>query len=72
MAVGDPACDYVMAWTYFDEASREIFLKTLNIDNACIARAKAWALWKALITLSDPERRETSLYTLNEIFKEDI
>lgn len=72
MAVGDPACDYVMAWTYFDEASREIFLKTLNIDNACIARAKAWALWKALITLSDPKRRETSLYTLNEIFKEDI
>ena len=70
MAVGDPACDYVMAWTYFDKASRTIFLKDLHLDQSTINRAKAWALWKALITLNDPKRREFSLYTLNELLND--
>lgn len=70
MAVGDPACDYVMAWTYFDKHSREIFLEDLNLDKNMINRAKSWALWKALITLNDPKRRETSLYTLNELLND--
>lgn len=67
MCVGDPACDYVMAWTYFDKESRRIFLEALNIDQGMIHRSKAWALWKALITLNDPMRRDNAYYTLNEL-----
>lgn len=67
MAIGDPACDYVMAWTYFNKESRKIFLGDLHLDPATINRSKAWALWKALITLNDPKRRDSALYTLNEI-----
>jgi len=67
MAVGDPACDYVIAWTYFDKSSRAIFLENLHLDQATINRAKAWALWKALITLNDPNRRGLALTTINEL-----
>ena len=45
-AVGDPACDYAMAWTFFNGRSREIFLDGLDTDTVC--RAKDWALWVAL------------------------
>jgi len=50
LAIGDPACDYAIAWTFFDTKSRMIFRKTLAIDNGTWNRARGWALWKALIT----------------------
>jgi aminoglycoside phosphotransferase (APT) family kinase protein len=52
--VGDPACDLVIAWTYFDSDERELFAAEVGLDNDTWARAKGWALWKALIT--DDER----------------
>lgn len=48
LAVGDPACDLVMAWTFFKGQSRKVFRNTLKIDDATWARARGWALWKAL------------------------
>jgi aminoglycoside phosphotransferase (APT) family kinase protein len=54
MAVGDPACDYVMAWTFMTRNERAYFFKLLALDEALIQRAKAWALWKALITITNP------------------
>lgn len=45
--VGDPACDYVMAWTFFSAKARGVFLE--GLDAGMILRAKAWAIWKALI-----------------------
>ena len=48
LGTGDPACDYAMAWTYFDQATRPYFLKDLSVD--MIDRARGWAVWKALIT----------------------
>lgn len=48
MAVGDPACDLVLAWNFFDKESREIFQRTVSIDKATWIRAMAWALWKTL------------------------
>lgn len=50
-AVGDPACDLVLAWTLFSGRSREAFAATLDVDAAMWARARGWALWKALITM---------------------
>lgn len=50
LGVGDPACDAVMAWTFFDDSSREAFKNVLKMDEATWNRARGWALWKALIT----------------------
>lgn len=50
MGVGDPSSDLVMAWNFFDDGSREIFLKRMNFDVDTVNRARGWALWKALIT----------------------
>lgn len=52
MGTGDPACDLVMAWTFFDEASRRVFFQRLAADKDLIDRARGWALWKALITFA--------------------
>ncbi|MEC0125196.1 aminoglycoside phosphotransferase family protein [Paenibacillus pabuli] len=50
MGVGDPSSDLVMAWNFFDDASRKIFLNCMNVDQDTVNRARGWALWKALIT----------------------
>lgn len=71
MAVGDPACDYAMAWTYFDKKARKIFLDGLKED--MVDRARGWALWKALITYNDenPIPRENAHFTIREILLEE-
>jgi aminoglycoside phosphotransferase (APT) family kinase protein len=51
--VGDPACDLTVAWTLFSGESREAFRAALPADGATWARARGWALWKALITLAE-------------------
>jgi aminoglycoside phosphotransferase (APT) family kinase protein len=50
--VGDPACDLVIAWTFMDE-ERELFSRAAQLDEETWSRAAGWALWKALITLTD-------------------
>jgi aminoglycoside phosphotransferase (APT) family kinase protein len=49
--VGDPACDTVIAWTFFAGASRERFRAELGVDPGTWSRGRGWALWKALISL---------------------
>lgn len=51
LSVGDPACDLVMAWTFFDAESRAAFQAGLPLDGETWARGRGWALWKALITI---------------------
>lgn len=51
ICVGDPACDLVIAWTFLKGRSRQIFKENMNLDANTWARARGWALWKALITL---------------------
>jgi len=50
--VGDPACDLVIAWTFLSGESRETFRAALTLDRATWARARGWALWKALIIVA--------------------
>ncbi len=50
-AQGDPACDLVIAFTYFEGIARQIFIKEMNLDSGTWLRAKAWALWKASFEL---------------------
>lgn len=63
-AIGDPACDFVIAWTYFSGKARSIFMKKMEQDPDTWLRARAWILWKAtfeLSELSDHQGREAAL-----------
>lgn len=56
LAVGDPACDLIAAWTWFPSPeSRDLFRATLQVDDATWARGRAWGLSACL-----PSRRELS------------
>jgi aminoglycoside phosphotransferase (APT) family kinase protein len=57
-AVGDPACDLVIAWTLLEGDEREIFREAAGLPADAWARARGWALWKALITVTDIESRD--------------
>jgi aminoglycoside phosphotransferase (APT) family kinase protein len=48
--VGDPACDLVIAYTFFSGSARRTFRDAVGADDGTWARARGWALWKALIT----------------------
>lgn len=70
MGIGDPACDYAMAWTFFDGDSRKCFLQ--GLDPGTVDRARGWALWKALITYheSEPRISDNAKFTLSAILDE--
>ncbi len=51
LGVGDPACDLAIAWTFFDNESRQVFKESLSLDQGTWDRARGWAFWKTLITL---------------------
>ena len=53
LAIGDPACDLAIAWTYFKGESREVFRSTLDFDEGTWARGRGWTLWKALIVAAE-------------------
>lgn len=61
---GDPACDLVVAWTLLDDGPRATFRERVGLDEDTWARARGWALWKALVTLAhghvdtDEQRRQ--------------
>lgn len=49
LAVGDPACDLAIAWTFFEGESRRAFQEELPLDKETWARGRAWTLWKSLV-----------------------
>lgn len=53
LAVGDPACDLVMEWTFFAGESAAVFRRGLGLDEATWARGRGWALWKALLMVAE-------------------
>jgi aminoglycoside phosphotransferase (APT) family kinase protein len=50
-AIGDPACDLVMTWLFFDGESRRVFREAIGADDGTWLRARGWALWKAALVL---------------------
>lgn len=50
-AVGDPACDLVMAWTFFTAEQRTIFREAVRLSTDTWRRARGWALWKELVSM---------------------
>jgi len=74
-AVGDPACDLTIAWTFFFGQNREVFRTHLQLDDGTWERARGWALWKALITIANPSdvpsgRFEESLRVIKDVIAE--
>jgi len=70
--VGDPACDMAIAWTFFSGESRRMFQTRLPVDNATWARARGWALWKAMIVLvralkDDPDDIAETRHVIEEV-----
>ena len=59
MAVGDPACDLMVAWTLLTAETRELFRAALPFDDATWVRGRGWALSWALIVL--PYYKDTNL-----------
>jgi len=62
LAIGDPACDLAINWTFFHGKSREAFQETLFLDKETWARARGWTLWKALLVaagFTDPNNSES-------------
>ncbi len=51
LTVGDSACDLTIAWTAFDGQARDTFIDLVDPTEDIVARARGWALWKALVTL---------------------
>lgn len=75
--VGDPACDTVMAWTFFTGESRQVFVDALAVDAATWARGRGWALWKALMTLAeylhtDAVKAAEARRVLGEVLKGEV
>jgi len=74
LGIGDPACDYAIAWTFFKSESRKTFRATLSPDNATWERARGWALWKGLITYAqlpgtNVAEKENAKHVIDEIIK---
>ena len=58
MAIGDPACDLMVAWNLFTADARAAFREAIAVDDATWARGRGWALSPALVAL--PYYRETN------------
>lgn len=71
-AVGDPACDLYIAWTFLEGKSRDTFRAALPFNEATWARGRGWTLWKALITLAEhhktsPTKAEIARRVIDEV-----
>lgn len=57
VSAGDPACDLAIAWLGFNSRERGEFLESYAArDHSLLLRARAWALWKAMLCLSAMSR----------------
>ncbi len=59
MALGDPACDLVIAWTFLNGKARDIFIREMNLDEDTWLRARGWTLWKATFELCQIEDKNS-------------
>ena len=67
--VGDPACDTVIVWTRLSGRAREVFRAEFDVDDATWARGRGWAVWKALIMITNtpPGQAELARHVLDEL-----
>jgi aminoglycoside phosphotransferase (APT) family kinase protein len=75
-AVGDPACDTGIAWTFLSGESRKTFQAGLPVDDATWVRGRGWVLWKSMIVLvealkDDPEDARHTKRVIEEVLAEE-
>ena len=75
LAIGDPACDLMVAWNYLNPSTRKIFRDALDMDNAAWRRGRGWALSVALIALpyyleSNPAIVAASRRTISQVLSD--
>lgn len=70
--VGDPACDTVILWTRLAGEAGTVFRRELGVDDATWARGRGWALWKALIMITNtpPGQAELARHVLDALLAE--
>jgi aminoglycoside phosphotransferase (APT) family kinase protein len=72
-AIGDPACDVIIAYMYFNKHERKIFKDNLYIDEDTYNRGKIWALWKLLINIKiKPDLISININLANEVLQDLI
>jgi len=62
LAIGDPACDLAIAWSWLGDDAGRTFKSALDLDEGTWLRARAWALWKALIVAAGLTRTNAIEY----------
>jgi aminoglycoside phosphotransferase (APT) family kinase protein len=70
LAVGDPACDLIAAWTFLDAESRDVLRAELPVDDATWARGRGWGLTGILPSragLDHPARAANARRRLDDI-----
>ena len=77
LAVADPACDLIAAWSFLPTDAREIFRTALSVDDATWARGRGWALSVALIALpyywtTNPVRVAYSWHRIGEVLADHV
>lgn len=78
--VGDPACDLTLVWTFLRGSARKAFRDAMSLgmsfEDGTWARARGWALWKALIVAAwgggGPSAVGESRRVLGEILEGDL
>ncbi|MEK7863334.1 MAG: phosphotransferase, partial [Chloroflexota bacterium] len=68
LAVGDPACDVMVAWKMLSPAARPIFRGAVDVDEATWTRARGWTLSQSLIALGY-YTRETNAVLVDEAWR---
>jgi aminoglycoside phosphotransferase (APT) family kinase protein len=75
LAVGDPACDLIAAWSVLSADGRDEFRKALEVDDATWARGRGWGLTAVLpsraeLTDPDPVRVAATRRRLDDLVAE--
>lgn len=74
-AIGDPACDLAVGWSAMERRTRHVFRAILKLDDGAWARARGWALWKALVVRAGiapahPAAKKQSRATLEKVLSD--
>jgi aminoglycoside phosphotransferase (APT) family kinase protein len=71
LAVGDPACDLMVGWTFLSGNAREAFRAALSVSDMTWARGWGWALdfgvMCAVSSADNPVVRSIGRHTVNEV-----
>jgi len=72
LAVGDPAGDLLVAWTFLSAETRDVFRDALGVDDATWARGRGWGLAASLpspaeLLDDDPDRAASARRRVDDL-----